>query len=480
MDMWINGSYQPASDGSTLNVYNPSNGELIDTVPSATVEDVEKVLDIAQVGKRKWAAVPIAERRRILYQIAADITAKTDEWAPLLAKEAGKTLAFARDEFGSAKRIFEGYADSIMHQMGAVMPQESFLGTGNDVVLVEHEPLGVVLCITPFNFPLELYAQKVAPALAAGNAVIVKPASDTPLTSILFTELIQKAGVPSEAIQIITGRGSVIGNYLASSPKVDAISLTGSTQVGTQIMERAAKNVTRTFMELGGNDAMIVFEDCDLESAAEDAVFGRTCCAGQVCCGTKRFIVQNSVKQRFTELVLERVKKLKVGDPFEEGVDLGPVINEEAAVKAEQQVQMTIAEGAKCLCGGHRYDRTFFQPTVLTDVAPNMEIARDMEVFAPVIPIIGFETEEEAIDIANASCYGLSGAVMTRDYGKGLRVSKAVNTGTMVINGCSIYRTHDMPFGGHKKSGIGSEGFYRTLEEYMQTKSIVMKHVLRK
>lgn len=480
MNMYIDGRYQPASDGSTVNVVNPSTGEVIDTVPSATIEDVERALDIAQIGKNKWAATPVAERRRILYQVAADIEQKTEQWAPILAKEAGKTLPFAKDEFGAAKRIFEGYADCIMHQTGDIMPRESFLGTGTDIVMVQHEPLGVVACVTPFNFPVELYVQKVAPALAAGNAVIVKPASDTPLASILITELIVKAGVPKEAIQILTGKGSLIGDRLATSEKIQAISLTGSTEVGVHIIKSAADNMTRTFMELGGNDAMIVFDDCDLEAAASEAVFGRTCCAGQVCCGTKRFIVQNSVKEKFTELVLERVQQLKVGDPFEEGVDLGPVINEAAAKRAEEQVQMTVQQGAKCLWGGHQYNGAFFEPTVLTNVTPDMDIARDLEVFAPVIPIIGFETEEEAINIANGSCYGLSGAVMTSDIGKGLRVSGAVDTGTMVINGCSIYRTHDMPFGGHKKSGFGSEGFYATLEEYMQTKSIVMKGVLKK
>jgi succinate-semialdehyde dehydrogenase/glutarate-semialdehyde dehydrogenase len=293
-----------------------------------------------------------------------------------------------------------------------------------------------------------------------------------------MTELIIEAGVPAEAVQIVTGRGSSIGGALSSSPLVDIISLTGSTEAGIDIARNAAKHLRRVHLELGGNDAVIIFEDADLENAWRECINGRIFHGGQVCCGTKRFVVQKSILRKFIDGLIEKLERVKVGNPLEPDSDMGPLVSESAAATVEEQVGKCLAQGAECAYGGKRYDLTYFQPTVLAKVTAAMDIARDEEVFGPVFPVIGFDGEDEAVAIVNAAKYGLSGGVMTGDYPKAMRVAHGVNTGTMVINGCSVYRSHDMPFGGHKMSGMGTEGFLFTLEEMLQTKSIVMKNIL--
>lgn len=334
--------------------------------------------------------------------------------------------------------------------------------------------MGVVACIIPFNFPIEMYAHKVAPALVAGNAVIVKPASDTPMSALSITEVFHRAGVPVNALQVITGGGAVVGRYLASSPKVNAISVTGSTAVGKEILANSAKHLSRTFLELGGNDCFIVTDDVDVDVAVEAAVNCRTYASGQVCSAAKRFIVHNAVKEEFTAALIKRLKALKIGDPFDETVQMGSLISVKAADEVAAQVAHTVAQGATLAYGGQRGENAFYQPAVLVGVTREMDIAKDMEVFGPVFPIIGVDSDEEAIDISNQSSYGLAGNVFCRDYNRGYRIADKVDTGGMIVNPPYVYRTFDLPFGGHKQSGIGNEGFFNTLEEMTQLKSIVL------
>ena len=292
-------------------------------------------------------------------------------------------------------------------------------------------------------------------------------------------DLLHQAGVPEEAAQLITGSGSIVGDLIASSPLINGISLTGSTEVGIHIANCASKNLTQTFLELGGNDALVIFEDVDIEAAVNEAVAARITNSGQVCCSTKRCIVHNSIKEEFAALAVEKMKNMKVGNAMDPTSDLGPLINESAAITAEKQIADMVSLGARCVTGGHHFNKTYFEPSVLTDVTPDMPVAKDLEIFAPLVTVIGFETEKEAIDIVNQSKYGLSGGVMSADMARGIRVASKIDSGGVVVGGSGMYRTNHMPFGGHKMSGYGTEGFLNTLEEMTKTKSIVLKNVLR-
>lgn len=469
MKMICSGKKIDSSDGKTIDVFNPITHELLDTVPSATPEDADRILTAAQKGAKIWGSKTAEDRAKILFHAADELMKEQKTIADLLTKETGKPINQSMGCVDIASQLFRGYAEQVKYLYGHVLP-----GT-DDFITVHHEPLGVVACIMPFNFPIEMYGHKAAPALAAGNAVVVKPASDTPLATIYMTEVLIRSGIPAEALHVITGSGGVVGSALSDSPKVNGISLTGSTPVGINIMEHAAKNMTRTFMELGGNDGVIIFDDADLDLAVSEAVNGRIYNAGQVCCAPKRFIVHNKIRKEFAVKLVERVLALKIGDPFDTANDMGCLISESAAADVEKQVNDTIVEGAKCLCGGKRYDKTFYQPTVLVDVTPDMSVAKDMEIFGPVFPIIGFNTDEEALQILNQSSYGLSSGVITSDIKRGLRTARQMDAGGAIINGVGMYRTIYMPFGGHKMSGIGTEGLLETLKEMVRTKSIVFR-----
>ena len=478
MKMIIGGRKVDASDGKILPVQNPANGEQLDSVPSATEKDILGAIKNARNGKRKWAETPVYERADIFMRFAESMRKNKKELAELLTKETGKTLEFALSEIDTVQRIFIGYAEKMKHEYGKVLPESAQPGVENDIALVRREPRGVVVCIPPYNFPLELMAQKVAPALMAGNVVIVKPASDTPLTTIKTIELLLEAGVYPEAAQVVTGRGSTIGKLFSESMDVNVISLTGSTDVGVEIARKASETLKRVFLELGGNDAMVVLEDADIDAAVEAAAYGRISISGQICCGTKRMVVHKSVEQLFIDKLVARLKKVKMGDPLNPQIDMGPLVSESAAKEVEQQVNTMVEQGAQCVLGGVRKG-AYYEPTILTNVTKNMSIAKDMEVFGPVFPVIAFDTEAEAAEIVNQSKYGLMSAVMTKDISRGLKLAKQIEAGGVVINGSTRYRTADQPFGGSTMSGLGRDGISYTLEEMSQEKTIVLKDVLK-
>lgn len=478
MRMIINGVSVDASDGKTHDVINPADMTIIDTVPAATQEDVQRALDAAQRGKREWKNVVLYERVKILRRFVTLLEKNMDEFIHLMCAETGKPLAACMDEAYACMGIFETYCEKAKNYGGETLPLDSEGRVKGDIIFTVKEPLGVIACVIPFNYPTELYAHKVAPALVMGNAVIIKPSSDTPLGNIYLTKLLIEAGVPGSAVQVVTGSGSKIGKQLAQSPKINAISLTGSTAVGIQTAENGAKNLSRVFLELGGNDPLIIFNDANIDKAVEETLAGRASNAGQTCCGTKRILVQNGIKETYTEKLLEALRELKTGNPLNPETVYGPLISEKAAKDVEQQVAYTIGQGAKCIFGGKRFDTTYFEPTLLVDVTADMDIASELEVFGPVFPVIGFETMEEAIEIANKAPYGLSSGVMTADMGTALKVAMAMEAGTCVINGCGNYRSAHLAFGGYKMTGIGREGATQTLDEFTQTKSIALKQLL--
>ena len=477
MKMFIGGNAVDAGDGKTIAVLNSATQEQIDTVPAATPQDVEKALDIAQKGKLKWAATPQYERSRILQRCADAIDEHQEELAVLLSTNMGKIIREARPEIRVTAQIFRGYAEMANHMYGETM-SEYQVGSEKDIIFTKHEPLGVIVCISPFNYPAELCAHKMASALAVGNAAIVKPATDNPLVILKIIEICLSCGVPGDVLQVLTGSGAIIGDMLSKSRQIDAINLTGSTEVGISIAKNAAVNLKRVFLELGGNDPFVVFDDADMDLAVEAAVAGRVQNAGQTCCAPKRFIVQNNIRAAFVEKVLERFKSVKRGSPLDESTDLGSVINVRAAAEVEAQVKHTVSQGAKLLCGGYAYDKSYFEPTLLDNVTLDMDIATDLEVFGPVMPVIGFDTMEEAISIANATCYGLQGGVMTQDYQKALKAASMMQCGAICINASGNFRNVDQPFGGYKMSGLGREGISVTLDEMTQKKSYVLKGVL--
>jgi acyl-CoA reductase-like NAD-dependent aldehyde dehydrogenase len=354
---------------------------------------------------------------------------------------------------------------------------DSQAGLEQDLMITRREPLGVVVAIIPFNFPAELFGHKVAPAIAMGNAVVVKPPEDDPLTVMRLISLLTQAGLPEGVVQAAVGGGQV-GAWLVESDIPAGVSLTGSTQTGLRVAASAARTLKRVSLELGSNDPLIVLEDADLELAVEQAVLGRQLANGQCCCANKRLIVHRSIAAEFTELLTFRFKSLILGDPSESSTQVGPLIHEKAARLVSDQVRATVEAGARIATGGFLQDKAFYEPTVLVDVTPEMDIARNMEVFGPVLPILKFGSDEEAVAIANSSSYGLSGSVFSKDFTRAFNVGAELDTGQVVINRTGLFRPDLAGFGGHKLSGSGREGLETSLDEFVQHKNFSIRGAL--
>ncbi|MDR1560521.1 MAG: aldehyde dehydrogenase family protein [Clostridiales bacterium] len=476
MKMIINGLAAEASDGGTIDVINPANGKLIDTVPAATEEDINKAVEYAKAGQKVWAAYPVYKRGEIIEAFIGLVEENKERLAQTLSQETGKPITEARGEIANIPISFKAFVEKAKHLYGEVIPNGIEKNQENHMLITRREPVGVVACVIPFNFPCDLFDQKVAPALMAGNAAIVKPSTDNPLTLCILTELLVKAGVPDGAVQIVTGRGATVGGWLCGHPGVHAITFTGSTSVGIETAKNAAGHLAHISLELGGNDAFIVCADADVDLAVEELIWGRMYNTGQVCCASKRFIVHNSLKEVFTEKAVARIKKIKLGDPSDDDTQLGCLISEKAAIEVERQVNQTVEQGGKIVLGGKR-NGAFYEPTVIADVPKTADVAIDMEIFGPVVPIIGFDTVEEAIEIANQSIFGLCGCIFTADMKTAFKAAAELECGGVVINGASFFRSFEMPFGGYKYSGIGTEGVMSTFDEVTKLKTIVLKNI---
>ncbi len=477
MQMIIDGIHVDASDNSTIEIKCPATGQLLDTVPNATKEDVDRAVAAALKGQKIWAATPVHQRADILYRFLELVESNKDQLATTLCLETGKPLTEAKFEVGNIAVAFKAFIEKAKHIYGEIIPAGSELGKEKHLQLVVREPLGVIACIIPFNMPCNLFDQKVAPTLMAGNAALIKPSHQNPLTICMLVEMLAEAGVPAGAVQVITGRGQESGSYITHHPDIHAITFTGSTTVGIETAKAGAEHLAHVTLELGGNDAFIVCADADIDLAVEEVVLGRMFNTGQVCCSSKRFIVDNKIKAEFTQKVIARLQKINRGAIDKPETQLGCLINEEAAINVDKQVQLTVAQGGKIALGGQR-DGAFYDPTVIVDVPKNADIATDMEVFGPVVPIIGFDSETEALDIANNSIYGLNGCIFTADLKKAYQMASLMECGSVIINGASFFRSFEMPFGGHKYSGIGSEGAMTTFDEVTQCKTIVLKNIL--
>ena len=494
MKMLINGRRTEASDGRTIDVINPANNAFVDTIPMASAADIEEALAASKEGLKVWSRTPLREKECVFERFYQLLEEHKREILSTLIKESGCSFRNALMQFQGLPALFRGYLESAKRLDGRVLVPGTESGhdghTERDLQIVTHEPIGTVVAIVPFNASIMLFAYKVAPALAAGNSVIAKPPTTNPLAMTMVAELLWQAGVPGNVLQVVSGSGSVIGDRLIADPRVDAVTLTGSTDVGLNVANLMAKRLAPCALELGGNDPFIVMDDADLDRAIQEGAFWRFNSAGQVCISPKRFIVHRSLVDRFTDGALDFARTIRMGTAVDvdkeldrylnadfssfhgQGMVMNCLISEKAAKTVEQQVQKTLEQGAQLITGGKR-SGAFFEPTILRTTR-DMDIMKDMEIFGPVMPICAFDTEEEAIDIANASCFGLSGCVFTRDWKRGMRVAQQVQSGGVVVNGTGTYRNMMQPFGGYKMSGVGREGF-ATLGEMVQEKVIVFK-----
>ncbi len=478
MQMLLGGERRGSRANARIEIRNPSDGDVIDEVPNASDEDVDDALRTAVAAFPRWAATPTHERSEILARGARRLLDEQEQLATLLARENGKTLHHARGEIASAARLFEKYAHEALRLYGVNVPGDFEAGYERDLIITRRYPYGVMVAITPFNFPVSLFSTKVAPALATGNVVIAKPSEETPLSTLRICELLHESGVPAEALQVLTGGGRRIGQRLMASPLVDLVSFTGSVETGQQVATQRARSITPTHLELGGNDPMIVCADADIDLVIEHAWFGRTLENGQCCAASKRFIVERAVSDDFEQALVERLARTTCGDPFDERVDLGPLINPGAARRTEEQVASTLAEGAELKVGSGKAHAAFFEPTMLVGVTAQMAIARDLEVFAPVFPVLRVDSVDEAVAIANASTMALHASVFSRDVGKAIAVAHRIDGGLVAINGTGLYKPDAIPFGGWKTSGSGREGLLGMASQYTQEKTIAVRNVL--
>ena len=474
----INGKEVASSDKKTMNIVNPYTKRVVDTVPRSTEKDVGKAVAYAKKAQPAWAKVPVHEKGTILKRFLDLVDENKDDLAKTLSKETGKPITQAYAEIANIRISFEAFIEKAKHLYGNVIPYGTEAGQENTLQYTQREPLGVMVAIIPFNFPCDLFDQKVAPAILAGNTIVVKPPSQNPLTLVKLVRLMHEAGLPNGVVQIVTGSGSVIGNALAKHPDVHGITFTGSTPVGKTTYLNGASHFAHVALELGGNDAFIVLNDADIDLAVEEVVWGRMYNTGQVCCASKRFIVQKGVLKEFEEKVVERISKLVVGNPLDKKTEIGALITKSACEKAVAQIEKLVEQGGRIIYGG-KAEGAVLQPTIITDIPKTADVARDEEIFAPVVSIIPCETVDEAVEIANSSCYGLCGCVFTSDMKTAFDVCARLECGGTVINGASFHRSFEMPFGGYKMSGIGTEGVMSTFDQVTKTKTITLKNIYK-
>lgn len=473
----VNGKFVDAIDKKTMDIVNPYTGKVIDKVPYCNEKDAKKAVEYAKKAQKTWKNVPVYKKVVILKRFMDLVDANKDDLAKTLSKETGKPITQAYAEIANIRISFEAFSEKAKHLYGNVIPAGTEAGQDNTLQFTVREPLGVMVAIIPFNFPCDLFDQKVAPAILAGNTVIVKPPHQNPLTLIKLTILLKEAGLPNGVVQVLTGDG-VVGNALAKHKDVHGITFTGSTAVGKITYMNGAEHLAHVALELGGNDAFIVLNDADIDLAVEEVVWGRMYNTGQVCCASKRFIVQRGVLKEFEEKVVARISKLVVGNPMDKKTDIGTLVTQSACDKAVKQIENVVAQGGKIIYGG-KHEGAMLQPTVITDIPATADVAKDEEIFAPVISIIPCETKEEAVEIANSSVYGLCGCVFTSDMKSAFEICSKLECGGTVINGASFHRSFEMPFGGYKMSGIGTEGVMSTFDQVTKTKTVTLKNIYK-
>ena len=464
------GAWIGADSGEVINVTNPANGQVVATVPRMGRAETERAILASQAAQKQWKTLTAAARAAILKRWFDLIKLHTEDLAQILTAEQGKPLAESRGEVNYGASFIEWFAEEAKRVYGEVIP-----ATSNDrKLLVIKQPIGVTAAITPWNFPIAMITRKAAPALAAGCSMIIKPAEQTPLSAIALAVLAEEAGVPSGVLQVITGKAREIGAAMCESPIVTKLSFTGSTEVGRILMRQCADTIKKLSLELGGNAPFIVFDDADLDAAVEGAMISKFRNAGQTCVCANRIFVQTSVFDAFAAKLAAKVSALKVGDGTADDITQGPLIDRAAIEKVESHIKDALSKGAKLLQGGKRHalGNSFFEPTVLTDVSADSLIFSE-ETFGPVAPLFRFKTDDEVIELANRTEFGLASYFYSRDIGRIWRVAEALEYGMVGIN-TGIISTEVAPFGGVKQSGLGREGSHHGIDDYLEIKYIAM------
>jgi succinate-semialdehyde dehydrogenase/glutarate-semialdehyde dehydrogenase len=463
---YLNGEWIDADDGATFEVTNPADGSVLGTVPRLGADETRRAIDAAAASMPAWRALTAKERAAILRRWHDLMIEHTEELALLMTLEQGKPLTESRGEIAYAASFIEWFAEEAKRVYGDVIPGHQ----PDKRIIVLKEPVGVVAAITPWNFPAAMITRKAGPALAAGCTFVIKPASATPYSALALGVLAEQAGIPAGVFNVITGSAGAIGGELTSNPTVRKITFTGSTEIGKQLLVEAAATVKKVSMELGGNAPFIVFDDADLDAAVEGAMLSKYRNSGQTCVCTNRIYAQADIYDAFVEKLSAAVAELKVGPGTEDGVQQGPLIDMAAVEKVEEHIADALDKGGRLVTGGKRHalGGTFFEPTVVADATPDMLAARE-ETFGPLAPVFKFETDEEAIRLANATEFGLAAYLYGRDINRVWRAAEGIESGMIGIN-TGLISTEVAPFGGVKESGIGREGSKYGIEEFLETK----------
>jgi succinate-semialdehyde dehydrogenase/glutarate-semialdehyde dehydrogenase len=467
---FIDGAWVDADSGAVIEVTDPATGERLGSVPKMGAGETRRAIEAAAAAMPAWAPRTAADRAKILRRWFELILEEKDVLAELLTREQGKSLTEAAGEIVYAASFIEWFAEEGKRAYGEVTPSHA----ADKRIISLRQPIGVVGAITPWNFPAAMITRKVGPALAAGCAVVLKPASQTPFTALALAVLAERAGLPKGLLNVLTGESKGIGGELTSNPLVRKISFTGSTEVGRTLMRQSADTIKKMSLELGGNAPFLVFDDADIDKAVAGAIASKYRNTGQTCVCTNRFYVQAPVYDAFVAKLTAAAAALKVGRGLDEGVQIGPLIDMAAVEKVEAHIADATSKGARVLTGGHRHalGGQFFEPTVLADVTPDMQICHE-ETFGPVAPVVKFETEDEALRLANDSEFGLASYFYARDVGRVWRVAEGLEAGMVGVN-TGLISTEVAPFGGVKQSGLGREGSRHGLDDYMEIKYICL------
>ena len=467
MKMYINGEW--VDRANTMPVFNPFDQSIIDTVPRATVADVDLAIASAVRGAKVMAKLPAYERYAILNRAAQLMTERMEDLGQTITREEGKVIAEGRGEAGRAIQTITLSSEEAKRLHGETVPLDGAPGVTSQFGFTIRVPVGVVAAIAPFNFPLNLVCHKVGPALAAGNAVVLKPAGDTPLSALKFTEILLEAGLPPEAIQCVTGSGAEIGDAITGDPRIRKITFTGSMEVGDRICRNAG--IKKVTMELGSNSPLIVMSDADLEKVAAATVAGGFANAGQVCISTQRVFAERSIYADFLDALVAPTEAFVTGNPTDESIRMGPMIRESDAARVHDWIAEAVDQGARVVAGGDR-EGTLHAPTVIADATPDMRISRE-ELFGPAVAVSAFDDIDQAIAMANDSRFGLSAGIFTQNVDWAMRFAREVDSGNLHINSSPQWRADIMPYGGLKDSGMGKEGPGYAVQEMTELKMVV-------